>query len=70
MLVGLKSAFVKFPAQILSYIIALVILVSAAAAASGSSDWKIWLLIPFNAVLVSIASNGAYQGIKRIAEKS
>lgn len=66
----IKGAFVKLPTQILSYIVALVILAAATAATSGSSGWTVWLLIPFNAVLVSIASNGAYAGIQRIAGKS
>jgi fatty acid desaturase len=59
------------PTQILSYLIALVVLlISTAANAGFAQPWTVWALVPLNAVLVSTASNGAYQAIARVSSKS
>ncbi len=61
-----KSIFAKLPTQVLSYIIAIVIMALATAATGGfTQSWTVWAMIPFNAVLISLSSNGAYDGIVR-----
>ncbi|CAB1239099.1 conserved membrane protein of unknown function [Ruminococcaceae bacterium BL-4] len=61
----------KMPTQGLSYLIALfVLLISTAATGGFLQPWTVWALIPFNAVLVSTSSNGAYQAIVRTRGKS
>ena len=62
----LKSVTAKLPTQWLSYIIAVVLLVVTTAATGGwMQPWTVWALVPLNAALVSLASNGAYQAIVR-----
>lgn len=62
----LKSVTAKLPTQWLSYIIAVVLLVITTAATGGwMQPWTVWALVPLNAALVSLASNGAYQAIVR-----
>ena len=56
----------KIPSQGLSYIVALCLLALGTAAAGSAGDWHDWAIIPFNAVLVSLASNGEFDGVKRI----
>lgn len=58
---------VKLPTQWLSYFIAVFVLGLTTAATGGfEQSWSIWALIPFNAALVSTASNGAYQMFLRM----
>ena len=62
----LKSVTAKLPTQWLSYIIAVVLLVVTTAATGGwMQPWTVWALVPLNAALVSLASNGAYQALVR-----
>lgn len=62
----LKNVTAKLPTQWLSYIIAAVLLVITTAATGGwMQPWTVWALVPLNAALVSLASNGAYQAIVR-----
>lgn len=62
----LKSVTAKLPTQWLSYIIAVVLLVITTAATGGwMQPWTVWALVPLNAALVSLASNGAYQALVR-----
>lgn len=60
----LKGIFSKLPTQLLSYLIAVVILIPATIFTTGA-DWSSLLLIPLNAAIVSLASNGAYDAILR-----
>jgi hypothetical protein len=62
----IKNLFAKLPTQILSYGIAIIVLAAATGAAGVASGWGDWAIIPLNAVLVSLAANGAYSGITRI----
>ena len=66
--VGLLTQFFKdaihVPTQWLSYIFAVIVL-SAATLFAGSYSAPAWAIIPLNAVIVSIASNGAYAAILR-----
>lgn len=60
----LKGVFQKLPTQWLSYFIAAVVLYAATyftGALTGSSA----AVIPLNAVLVALASNGAYSAVLR-----
>lgn len=63
----IKEGLKKIPTQIVSYVIALVILALATAVQSGTgAGWSVWALIPFNAVIVSLSANGAYAAVDRI----
>lgn len=73
MLVGIltqftKGLFSKLPTQWLSYIYAVVVMALAAIFTTGFS-WPTLALIPFNAVIVAMSSNGAFTAMKRITEK-
>jgi len=61
----LKGAVTKLPTQILSYLVAIVILFIATAALGGLNDWTIFAIIPFNAILISMAANGEYSALTR-----
>lgn len=65
----LKDALKKIPTQLVSYVIALVVLAVATAATHGASDWTGWALLPLNAVLVSLSANGSFTAIQRINNK-
>ena len=63
----LKELFKKLPTQWLSYIIAVVLLFAATAATGGfAQPWTVWAMIPLNAVIVSLSSNGAFEAVKRV----
>jgi len=65
----LKDYLSKVPTQILSYIIAFVILTVATAATAGFiTDWEVWAIIPFNAVIVSLSANGGFSAVERAKE--
>jgi len=61
-----KKSFAKIPTQIVSYAIALAVLLIGSAAIGAAQDWTYWAIIPFNAVVVSLGSNGAFAAIQRI----
>lgn len=61
----LKNTFQKLPTQWLSYFIALVILY-AATYFTGELTVPAAAAIPLNAVLVALASNGAYSAVLRV----
>mgnify|MGYP005763679621 FL=1 len=63
---AVKGIFQKIPTQLVSYVIAVVILGLATAATGAVSDWTGWALVPLNAVVVSLASNGGFDIIKRV----
>lgn len=66
----LKGLLPKLPTQWLSYIIALVILLAATAATGGiGADWTVWAIVPLNAVIVSLAANGAFSAVQRATKK-
>lgn len=62
----LKTPLKKLPTQWLSYIIAAGVLILATMATKWGAPWQEWVLIPFNAVIVSLSSNGAYSVIERV----
>ena len=59
----IKNVFSKIPTAALSYIVALVILLASTAASGSVGDWKVWALVPLNAVLISISANKAYDSL-------
>ena len=61
----LKNAFKKLPTQWLSYIISVIILYAATYFSTGLTAATA-AIIPFNAILVSLAANGAYSTIIRV----
>ena len=62
----LKGVFQKLPTQWLSYFIAAVILY-AATYFTGALSASSAAITPLNAVLVALASNGAYSAVLRLA---
>ena len=63
----LKEPLKKLPTQWLSYIIAVLLLFGATAATGGfAQPWTVWAMIPLNAVVVSLSSNGAFEVVKRV----
>lgn len=60
----LKGVFQNIPTQIVSYGIALVVLI-AATFFTGALTVESGVLCLINAALVSLASNGAYEAIQR-----
>ena len=67
---AVKGIFQKIPTQLVSYVIAVVILGVATTATGGTPDWTGWALVPLNAVVVSLASNGGFEAIKRMSPKN
>ena len=65
---NLKNLIPKLPTQWLSYLLALVLLCAATAAIGDFTEWTSWAILPLNAALVSMASNGAFAAVKRAAE--
>lgn len=63
---AVKGIFQKIPTQLVSYVIAVLVLGFATAATGGSSDWTGWALVPLNAVVVSLSANGGFEAIKRV----
>lgn len=59
-----KGLFQKLPTQLLSYIIALIILY-AATYFTGALTGAAAAIIPLNAVLVALSSNGVYSAVFR-----
>lgn len=66
---AVKGIFQKIPTQLVSYLIAVVLLGLATAAGSvaagSAADWTVWTLVPLNAVLVSLAANGGFEALQR-----
>jgi len=60
-----KDLFKKLPTQWLSYIISVIILF-AATYFTGALTASSAALVPFNAILVALASNGAYSAVLRV----
>lgn len=65
----LKETFQKLPTQWLSYIIATVILF-AATYFTGTLTASSAAIIPLNAILIALASNGAYSAVFRVKNGS
>jgi hypothetical protein len=61
----IKGWLAKIPTQVVSYGVALIVLLLATAATGGATDWTGWVIIPLNAILVSIAANGAFAAVVR-----
>jgi hypothetical protein len=64
-----KGWLPKLPTQVLSYIVSLIILAAATGATGAAEGWEGWAIIPLNAILVSLAANGAYSGVVRAQGK-
>lgn len=61
----LKAIFDKLPTQLLSYIVAVILMVGATVFTSGFSLQSLFI-IPINAIIVSLASNGSFDAVKNI----
>lgn len=73
--VGLITEFIKgigvlkrIPTQLVSYVLALILMMLSAAFMGGITVDSAVLTV-FNAVVVSLASNGGYSAVERVAEK-
>ena len=64
---AVKGALAKVPTQLVSYVVALIVLLGATAAAGAATGWEDWALVPLNAVVVSLAANGSFDAVKRAA---
>jgi len=60
----IKRPLARIPTQFVSYAVALAILLLATAA-TGAAGWTEWVLVPLNALIVSMAANGAFTAIVR-----
>lgn len=58
----------RIPTQVVSYVLALVLMLLSAVFTYGITLDGI-VLTAFNAVIVSLASNGGYAAVERVAEK-
>lgn len=58
----------RIPTQVVSYVLALVLMLLSAVFTYGITLDGIVLTV-FNAVIVSLASNGGYAAVERVAEK-
>lgn len=62
----IKDWLKKVPTQMVSYVVALVIIgIATAVQSDAGAEWYVWALIPFNAVIVSLGANGAYSAVER-----
>ncbi len=59
----LKKLLYKMPAQLVSYVIALVILVVGQFATGTMTGWDVAVLDLINAVVVSLTANGGYDAL-------
>lgn len=71
---GLLTQFVKpllknFPAQLISYAFALIIMLVGQAATGKLTSWDIAVLDAINAVAISLSSNGGYDAIEKLFVK-
>ena len=64
----IKGWLHKIPTQLVSYGVAVVILFLATAATGAATDWTRWVIIPLNAIIVSISANGAFSAITRCTD--
>lgn len=62
----LKKVAGRIPTQVVSYIVALLLLLCVTVALQQAHSLADWLLIPFNALAVSLGANGGYEAVKRI----
>jgi hypothetical protein len=62
----IKKPLDKFPTQIVSYVVALILLFGATLALGLAESWSDWAIIPLNALLISVAANGEFSLVKRI----
>ena len=65
----LKRLFYKLPAQGISYVIALIILVVAQLATGKMTGWDVAALDIINAVVVSLTANGGYDALDTLFGK-
>lgn len=61
----LKAVFDRLPTQILSYIVAIVLMIGATVFTADFSLQSLFI-IPINAIIVSLASNGSFDALKNI----
>ena len=64
---GIIDKYKKIPTQLWSYILSLIVLLCAYAFTSGL-NWDTAFQAIFNAVIISVASNGGHAAIKKITD--
>ena len=60
-----KPLFGKAPTQWVSYVFALIIMIVSQIATGQLTSWNIAALDVLNAVVISLASNGGYDAVKK-----
>jgi hypothetical protein len=65
---GLKALFKKVPPQIISYVIALAILLVGQAVTGKLDGWGVVALDVLNAAAISLTSNGGYDAVTGIVK--
>lgn len=65
----LKKIFYKLPAQAISYVLALVILIVAQFATGTMTGWAVIVLDLINAAVVSLTANGGYDALDTLFGK-
>ena len=63
---GLKALFKKIPPQIISYVVALAIMIVGQAVTGRLDGWGIIALDVLNAAAISLSSNGGYDAVSSI----
>ena len=63
---GIKTALPKVHAQLISYVIALAIMIVGQIATGEMTGWELIALDLINAMVVSLSANGGYDAIKNI----
>ncbi len=63
-----KETFKGVPTRLVSYLAALILLIGAAYFNGANGNIGEYLICPVNAVLVSFASNGAFDFIKSVSD--
>lgn len=65
---GLKNLFKKIPPQVISYVIALAIMVVGQAVTGKLENWGVVALDVLNAAAISLSSNGGYDAVANIVK--
>ena len=67
---GLKGVLKKVPAQIISYVVALCIMVVGQLATGAMTGWDVAALDAINAMVVSLSANGGYDAVSGLTSKN
>ena len=66
---GVKRVLGKVPTQIISYVIALAIMIVGQIATGAMTGWELVALDVINAMVISLSANGGYDAIAGTVQK-